>query len=162
MILALTILSAAAAIAAPATNKTMASDDWQTMTVRGVSVEPGRYDTYLQVSTGDVDGDGISDQGVIKMVCSKGAAPVTLWRSDSPRDAATGLATGKRQHGSVIFTKEWSTPSAAVSAVKYNWDLKSNTGKRMASPSGDGWTPISLSNGQAMCSALHGEITMTK
>ena len=39
------------------------------------------------------------------------AATLATYDVKSPRDAASGLATGKRQHGEVKITKEWSASS---------------------------------------------------
>jgi hypothetical protein len=51
----------------------------------------------VRVSAGDVDGDGAAD---------KAAAISSQGNVQSPRDAATGQASGKRQHGSITVTKE--------------------------------------------------------
>ena len=51
----------------------------------------------VRVSVGDVDGDGTAD---------KTAATSSQGNVQSPRDAATGQATGKRQHGSITVIKE--------------------------------------------------------
>ncbi len=59
------------------------------------SPKRGKDTASSSVAAGDVNGDGRAD--IV-----------------SPRDAASGLPTGKRQHGSVTITKEWdkSTPLA--------------------------------------------------
>lgn len=51
-----------------------------------------------QVATGDLDGDGRAD-------VAAGATP-------TPREAGSGMATGKRQHNPVRITKEWGGRSA--------------------------------------------------
>ncbi len=51
------------------------------------------------VISGDLDGDGSSDCVV------------------SPRDPASGQATGKRQHKPVTFVKEWSSTGKTIACV---------------------------------------------
>jgi len=73
-----------------------ASDDWQTQSAK--TSQPKITENKGRVAAGDVNGDGKADV----------AAPTTGTSSDvkSPRDLATGQASGKRQHEPVTITKE--------------------------------------------------------
>ncbi|MEQ1542111.1 MAG: hypothetical protein ABL926_07635 [Novosphingobium sp.] len=77
-------------------------------------------------------------------VCNSGQCSTVK----SPRDAASGLATGKRQHGPVRVTASQNTqslresPSKAsdgkTAAPKANWDLATGKGARTAGSGGAG------------------------
>ena len=55
--------------------------------------------TYLKAhSSADLDGDGLADDVVIRMDCTAGTLHSADFRVTGPRDAASGQATGKRQH----------------------------------------------------------------
>ena len=96
---------------------------------------------YAVVSAADVDGDGVMDQGWLRVACSKSAMGAVYYAAASPRDSASGMPTGKRQHGSVTITKEWgaSTPmlgkaggggsGGAVGSI-VSWDLATGKGSR--------------------------------
>ena len=84
---------------------------------------------YLHIATGDLDGDGTNDDGVLRLACSNGAVS-SAWIY-SPRDAGSGIPTGKRQHGSVTFVKEWGPSAPQLATAKASYDVKSNT-KRTA------------------------------
>jgi hypothetical protein len=58
------------------------------------------------VSTGDVDGDGYE----YFLQINDGAG----YSVKSPRDAASGQATGKRQHAPIRIVKEWESSSIAI------------------------------------------------
>jgi len=68
-----------------------------------------------QVSAGDVDGDGVADEAAAKDAGQASEQPATINTSHSnikaPRDAASGQATGKRQHKPVKIVKEYETGS---------------------------------------------------
>jgi hypothetical protein len=75
--------------------KTMASDDWHAQTAAKTNgSNNGQPSTH--VASGDVNGDGRADLTATK---SSGSTP-------SPRDAASGQPTGKRQHQPVTVRKE--------------------------------------------------------
>lgn len=64
------------------------------------------------VSSGDNDGtDGFSKKGYDYYMTINDASGYSV---KSPRDAASGLATGKRQHGAITITKEWSRCEIAI------------------------------------------------
>ncbi|MEO5640203.1 MAG: hypothetical protein ABIQ98_00375 [Sphingomicrobium sp.] len=116
---------------------------------------------YLHIATGDLDGDGTNDDGVLRLACSNGA--VTNAWIYSPRDSGSGMATGKRQHGSVTFVKEWGAPSPQMSAWKGGYDVKSNTKRTTAGRAGwDVATNKGGRVGKTMAMDDWSEITVTK
>lgn len=70
-----------------------------------------------------------SRQGKFKIdVLRRNETPVVRYQYtvSSPRDAATGMATGKRQHSPVVITKEWGASSPQFyQALTTNEVLKS-------------------------------------
>lgn len=136
-----------AALASP-TGKTMAMDDWHAMTITGVTGETGGP-VYLRVQAGDLDGDGVADEAAIELTCTAGKVTDAAYVV-SPRDSASGMATGKRQYAPVKITKEWNAASPQLSAMKPQYDIKKLKGnERLA----DGWTRIALSNTDGLCGA---------
>src|SRR5438067_12482015 len=135
-----------AAAAAP-DGKTMAMDDWHTLAITGVASDAAG--TYLQVHGGDLDGDGKADEAVVKLVCAAGKVTNASYIV-SPRDSATGMATGRRQYAPVKFIKEWGAASPELSAMKPTYDVKAMKSARVAA---DGWTDIALSKTDGLCPA---------
>ena len=133
-----------AAAAAP-DGKTMAMDDWHTLAV--TAVDPSG--TYLQVHAGDLDGDGLPDDAVVKLACSAGKLTSASYVI-APRDSATGMATGKRQHAPVTIVKEWGAASPQLSKIKPQYDIKTLKGNERAA---DGWTSVTLTNTDGLCAA---------
>ncbi len=68
-----------------------------------------------------------------------------------PRDAASGQASGKRQHKPVEFVKEWGAATPQLRAIKPTYDIKVNKGARTAVDAD--WAPISLANTDGLCTA---------
>jgi len=136
-----------AALASP-DGKTMAMDDWHAMTITGVTGETGGP-VYLRVQAGDLDGDGTADEAAVELTCTAGKVTDASYVV-TPRDAASGMATGKRQHAPVKITKEWNAASAQLSAMRPQYDVKKLKGnERLA----DGWTRITLTNTDGLCGA---------
>jgi len=136
-----------AALASP-DGKTMAMDDWHAMTITGVTGETGGP-VYLRVQAGDLDGDGTADEAAVELTCTAGKVTDASYVV-TPRDAASGMATGKRQHAPVRITKEWNAASPQLSAMKPQYDVKKLKGnERLA----DGWTRIALTNTDGLCGA---------
>ena len=136
-----------AALASP-DGKTMAMDDWHAMTITGVTGETGGP-VYLRVQAGDLDGDGTADEAAVELTCTAGKVTEASYVV-TPRDAASGMATGKRQHAPVRITKEWNAASPQLSAMKPQYDVKKLKGnERLA----DGWMRISLANTDGLCGA---------
>lgn len=136
-----------AAAAAPGA-KTMAMDDWHAMAITAVAGEPAGP-VYLQVHAGDLDGDGAPDDAVVKLACAAGHLADASYVL-TPRDSASGMPTGKRQHSPVTFVKEWGPASPQLAAMKPTYDVKAAKGARTAA---DGWTQLTVSNADGLCPA---------
>jgi len=88
--------------------KTMALDDWHMLSVTQVGGTAAGSPAYLRVAAGDLDGDGRADEAFLKLDCAGGVLKSAAIRTvNAPRDASSGMATGKRQHKPVTFVKEW-------------------------------------------------------
>jgi hypothetical protein len=140
-------------VAAPAQDgRTMATDDWNPMTITAVGAT-GEGPFYLDVHAGDLDGDGLPDDAYLKLICADGKLQQALYQVKGPRDSASGMATGKRMHKPLVVVKGWDPATKEMLAARPTYDLKKGTKARMAA-SGDDWTPLDLSSGDALCSAL--------
>src|SRR4051794_8085536 len=141
------MLALLAAAAAP-TGGTMMADDWHTLAIYGVG--DSNSPLYLQVHAGDLDGDGAADDGYLKLVCADGKLAQSLYRA-AARESGSGMPTGKRQHGTVTFVKEWGAASPQLMAIKPTYDVKTMKGNERRAV--DGWTELSLTNTDGLCSA---------
>lgn len=142
------VLALLAAAATPGDGKTMAPDDWHTLAIYGVGAE-ANGPLYLQVHAGDLDGDGLPDDAVLKLVCSDGKLTNASYVL-APRDSASGMATGKRMHKPILTVKEWGAASPQLREGKLSYNIKELKGARTAA---DGWTEIGLSNAAGLCPA---------
>ena len=100
-----------------ASGKTMAHDDWhqQNAVSNGTpaSVRPvaSSSDTKApsRVATGDVNGDGAANAAASRSSAHATEAlsvtPTSTSKGQSPRDIATGQASGKRQHQPISISK---------------------------------------------------------
>lgn len=140
------------ALASPAPDsKTMAMDDWHQATIVSVgSASPTSPSTYLVVQAGDLDGDGRPDDAYLKLACADGKLTQAWYQVKGPRDSASGMASGKRQHRPVTFVKEWGAATPQLSAVKPTYDVKTLKGARSVTGEDD-WWPISLANTDGLC-----------
>ena len=146
-----TAIATPPASASPAA-KTMSADDWHHATIVSVgSPSPNSPETYVVVQAGDLDGDGAPDDAYLKLACTDGKLTQAWYQVKGPRDAGSGMASGKRQHGSVTFVKEWGPSTPQLSAVKPTFDIKTLKGTRTAGL--DDWSPISLANTDGLCAA---------
>lgn len=137
------IAAGAAAIAAAPTK----------INIQGVLRDSPSGPLYLKVvSSGDLDGDGLPDEAVIRLACAGGELKAAHYTVKSPRDSATGMASGKRTHHPITFVKEWGAATPQLMAMKPTYDIKVAKGARMTSDGG-GWTALSLSNADGLCSA---------
>ena len=151
------------ALASPAPDgKTMAMDDWHHATIISVgSSSPVSPETYLVVQAGDLDGDGKPDEAYLKLACANGKLTQAWYQVKGPRDAASGMASGKRTHHPVTFVKEWGAATPQLSAMKATYDVKMQKSARAAA-SGD-WTSISLARTDGLCAAAEAaKKTITK
>ena len=116
---------------------------------------------YVRIATGDVDGDGVSDDGVIKLVCSGGTiSSASLY---APRDVATGQASGRRMHKPFVFTKQLDVSSKVATPMKGTYDLKSGT--KRGKPGTASWDLATNKGGRSnktMAMDDWSEITVTK
>ena len=96
---------------------------------------------YAVVSAADLDGDGVMDQGWLRVACKQGSMSAVYYAAASPRDSASGMPTGKRQHGSVTITKEWGASTLSFGKTgggggggavgsTVSWDLVKGKGAR--------------------------------
>ncbi len=146
------LLVSMAALLAQAEGKTMAHDDWHHATITAVgSPVAGDPAHYLTVQTGDLDGDGKPDDAYLKLACDGASLTGAWYQVKGRRDAASGMASGKRTHHPVTFVKEWGASTPQLSAIKPTYDVKKveGTGAR----SGGGWAPISLNSTDGLCAA---------
>ena len=143
----------AAAAVAPGDGKTMALDDWHALSIYGVAGD-GSGPTYLQVHAGDLDGDGIADDAVVRLTCAAGklSAVHFLHEVKSPRDSASGLATGKRMHKPITIVKEWGPATPQLMAMKPTYDVKKVEGTGARTAPGE-WAPLTVANADGLCPA---------
>ena len=156
----LAILAALAAPSGATDGKTMAVDDWHSMAIYGVGGE-GHGPLYLQVHAGDLDADGRPDDAVVKLVCTDGVVKDSHYVI-SPRDAASGMPTGKRQHAPVTFVKEWGAATPQLSAVKPTYNVKKVEGARTRTDEAVTWTAIALAESSGLCAAAQQAVKATK
>ena len=105
---------------------------------------------YLAVHAGDLDGDGAADEAIVKLVCVDGAVKEAFLQ---PRDAASGMATGKRQHAPVTFVKEWGPASPKLRAASPTYDIKKVEGTGAKTMAHDDWTRVEVAGLPPLCPA---------
>lgn len=94
---------------------------------------------FLVTADIDSDNDGVSDLYDLRVTCAKGAVVSSIV---SPRDASSGLPTGKRMHkpetiratGGIMASDDWQTRSAGK-VIAASWDLAPAKGGRSAASS---------------------------
>ena len=93
---------------------------------------------YEVKSDADSDGDGLNDSSWLRVACDGTTISAVYHSVKSPRDSASGQASGKRMHKPLTIIKEWgpSTPMfrAAGGGKTVGWDLATNKGNRSAGP----------------------------
>jgi hypothetical protein len=145
---------AGSVLLAAATAAAAASSDYY-LKIDGVA-RTGGGPFYLRAhSSGDLDGDGLPDELVIRLECTAGVMHRAEYQVTSPRDASTGQASGKRMHKPFTIVKEWGAASPQLLAMKTGYDVKKveGTGARGKTSMDDSWSPISLSNAEELCAA---------
>ena len=146
----------AVAAVSPGDGKTMASDDWQQLAIYGVG-GGGGGPLYLQVHTGDLDGDGVPDDAILKLVCADGQVTQALLRRET---SGLGSESERRQHAPVTFVKEWGAATPQLMAAKPTYDVKTMKGNERVAA--DGWTQLSLGNAEGLCGAAAAAVVKTK
>jgi hypothetical protein len=131
--------------------------------IEGVARPAPAGPIYLQVvSSGDVDGDGASERGVVRLTCAGDRLTAAHFHNvKSPRDAASGQATG-RAAGGVTLPDSWTKADAALAARSMSWDIKKNDKVRLAAPSSGGWSPLTLSGTDGLCAAASAVINTSR
>ena len=146
------LLLSVAALGAQAEGKTMAHDDWHQATIVAVGGPvTGDPALYLTIRAGDLDGDGAPDDAYLKLACDGSGVSEAWYQVKGPRDAGSGMASGKRQHRPVTFVKEWGASTPQLAAIRPTYDVKKveGTGARIAG----GWAPIVLNGTDGLCDA---------
>jgi hypothetical protein len=155
-------IAVAAAVAALVASPAMATD----FTVTGTFSDGTTR--YLHIATGDLDGDGTNDDGVLRLMCDSSGTVSRAWIY-APRDSASGQASGKRMHKPFTIVKEWGAATPQLSAWKGGYDVKSNTKRTAAGSAGwdlatnkggrvaktmamDDWSEITVTRLDAACS----------
>lgn len=154
MIASVLLLTANAAIAAHA--------DYY-MTFKAIGLDPGGPIYMKAHSSGDLDGDGLADDVVIRMECAAGVMHTAAYRVISPRDLASGQASGKRMHKPFTIVKEWGPATPQLMAMKPSYDVKKVEGTGAKTMGEDSWHQISLANSEELCAgAAAAKVTKTR
>lgn len=89
--------------------KKTAQDDWHQQSAAKPVSSTSETKTESRVAVGDVNGDGVADVAASKnsahaseSLSTNGTSPAKV---QAPRDAASGQATGKRQHQPMTIVK---------------------------------------------------------
>jgi hypothetical protein len=129
--------------------------------IKGVSRDSAAGPIYLLADIGDLDGDGVAEDALVRLACTGNDLGAVHYNVKSPRDSASGMATGKRTHGPVTFVKEWGPSTPQLSAMRPTYDLKAAKGARMAADA-DGWTAMTLSDADGLCPAAEAALKAVK
>ena len=134
---------------------TMAASADYYMTFKAVGLDPGGPMYIKARSSGDLDGDGLADDVVIRMECTAGVMHTAQYQLTGPRDIATGQASGRRMHKPFTIVKEWGAATPQLMAMKASYDIKKmeGTGARAKTMAEDSWHPIALANSEELCAA---------
>jgi hypothetical protein len=141
----------ASALLLLASTATAASSDYY-LKIDSVARETPQGPIYLRAqSSGDLDGDGMPDTAVIRINCDAGVIHTAQYQVISPRDSASGQATGKRMHKPITFVKEWGPATPQLMAMKTGYDIKKVEGTGARTMAVDDWSAITLSDSEALC-----------
>ncbi len=89
-------------------------------------------DRLYSVTVADIDGDGVDDEAWLRVACAEGAVTTASYYSvKSPRDTASGLATGKRMHRPFTIRAELDR-TASTTGKNVSWDIKEAKGAKAA------------------------------
>src|SRR5215210_9519987 len=106
--------------------------------IKGVGRDAPAGPIYLQTS-GDLDGDGVEDEAIVRLVCAGGELRTAEYSIKAPRDVATGQSSGKRTHKPVTFVKEWGPATPQLMAMKPTYDVKKVEGTGAKTMAEDSW-----------------------
>jgi hypothetical protein len=149
------MLALLAAAAGPTDGKTMAQDDWHSLAIYGVGAQ-ANGPLYLQAHAGDLDGDGLPDDAVLKLQCD-GSQLRSAQYVVAARETSSGMPTGKRMHKPIVIVKEWGSATPQLMATKPTYDVKKLKGNERVAA--DGWTELSLANADGLCGAAQAAAT---
>ena len=134
--------------------------------IKGVAQLMPAGPIYLDaVSTGDLDGDGQADEAIIRLTCAGGQLQSAEYNVKGPRDAGSGMASGKRMHKPMTFIKEWGPATPQLKAIKPTYDVKTVEGSRANPTREDSWTQLKLANTSGLCTeaeAAAGKISKSR
>ena len=154
---------AAAALVSSSTLAAAGADYY--LQIKGVGRDAASGPIYLQATIGDLDGDGVGDEAIVRLDCAGSELRAAHYNVKAPRDAASGMASGKRTHHPVTFVKEWGASTPQLRAMKITYDVKKVEGARaktMAEDSWhtgaktmseDSWHHVTLANAGGLCPA---------
>lgn len=139
----------------------MLAPDSSSFTVEGVASPTVEGMIPLLVVTSDLDGDGAADRGTLLIRCNGSSVTEALFANvKGPRDAGSGIATGKRTH---VAPHVFETSGAALAKVRAHWDLKEAKGARMLSRKGyEHYQAVSLSQVGGLCPAASAQSATVK
>lgn len=130
------------------------------LTIGGISQPQAGGPIYLKVhSSGDLDGDGVADEAIVRLSCAAGA--VSTHYVVSPRDSASGQASGKRTHKPLKIVKEWDAATPQLGRMSPGYNVKENKGARLGGDDG-GWAAIELSDAESVCAEAARAVKATK
>lgn len=149
----------------PTDGKPMAMDDWQQLSIIEVAAQAPSGTHHVRVAAGDLDGDGAADEAILALDCAADGTLTSARYIVAPRDAATGMASGKRQHNPVRFIKEWGPATPQLAKMRPTYDVKTMKGnerkvsvrgwdpEKKESVSDSDWAPITLQGTEGLCPA---------
>jgi hypothetical protein len=129
--------------------------------IKGVARDAPAGPIYLLADIGDLDGDGVSDEAAVRLNCDGGGLRAVHYNVQSPRDSASGMASGKRTHKPIKIYKEWGPSTPQFRSMKITWNPKTNTELRMAADA-EGWVPMTLSGADGLCAAAEAAVNKSK
>lgn len=146
------LLSAVLALACAAPAHAAGADI--TLKAEGIARAAGAGPSYVKVrSSADSDGDGLGDAAVLRLQCSgvQLVAAALQYEVRSPRDSASGMASGKRTHHPVAFVKEWGAATPQFREMLPRVRVSSLPSARADA---EGWVPVTMSGADGLCPAL--------
>ena len=154
------ILATMAAVALLSSSTLAAASADYYLQIKGIGRDSASGPIYLLADIGDLDGDGVTEEATVRLNCAGGDLRAAHYNVKSPRDSASGMASGKRTHKPVKFVKEWGPSTPQFRSMKITWNPKTNKELRLAAD-GEGWTPMTLGGADGLCDAATKVVTKT-